>query len=279
MIRRTKDEMNKTLEALIRMKEIQEKKYHQISAHEKSVLKVRQDPSGKQYYSVQRKGAKKFSYLGNSSVKEVNDIKEAKYLKKSLSRIEANIQLLKFAAEKLESVDYDAVNMSLPAVYRDPSLSYAFAGTVNRKAARWKQMMESRKAEYEVFRPEELKVRTDDGMYVRSKSEAMIYNTLLSMGITFVYEMPLVINGKLYRPDFVVLSEIDYEILIIIEHQGMMNDEQYRNRFCEKLCQYYIAGYIQGINIFFTFDSSDGGFDKTPVEDIIRTRIKQCRLQ
>lgn len=271
--------MNKTLETLIRMKDIQEKKYRQISAHEKSVLKVRKDPSGKQYYSVQRKGTKKFSYLGNSSVKEVNDIKEAKYLKKSLSRIEANIQLLQSAAEKLESVDYDAVNMSLPAVYRDPKLSYAFAGTGNRKAAKWKQVMESRKAEYEVFRPEELKVRTDDGMYVRSKSEAMIYNTLLSMGITFVYEMPLVINGKLYRPDFVVLSEIDYETLIIIEHQGMMNDEHYRNRFCEKLCQYYIAGYIQGINIFFTFDSSDGGFDKTPIEDIIRTRIKPCRLQ
>ena len=274
MIRRTKDEMNKTLETLIRMKELQEKKYRQISDLEGSVLKVRHDPCGKQYYSVKRKGTKKFSYLGNSSVKEVNDIKEAKYLRKSLSRIEANIRILKSAAEKLESVDYDAVNESLPAVYRDPDLTYAYAGAGNRKAARWKQMMEARKAEYEVFRPEELKVRTDDGMHVRSKSEAMIYNTLLSMGIAFVYEMPLMINGKLYRPDFVVLSEIDYETLIIIEHQGMMNSEHYRNRFYEKLYQYYSAGYIQGINIFFTFDSSDGGFDKTPVEDIIRTRIK-----
>lgn len=276
MIRRTKDEMNKTLEALIRMKDIQEKKYHQISAHEKSVLKVRKDPGGKQYYSVQRKGTKKFAYLGSSFVKEVNDIKEARYLKKSLARIEANISILRTAADKLESVDYDDVNISLPAVYRDPDLSYAYAGTGNRKAARWKQMMEARKAEYEVFRPEELKVRTDDGMYVRSKSEAMIYNTLLSMGIAFVYEMPLMISGKLYRPDFVVLSEIDYETLIIIEHQGMMNNEQYRNRFYEKLYQYYSAGFIQGINIFFTFDASDGGFDKTPVEDIIRTRIKHC---
>ena len=80
MIRRTKDEMNKTLETLIRMKELQEQKYRQISDLEGSVLKVRHDPCGKQYYSVKRKGKKKFSYLGNSSVKEVNDIKEAKYL-------------------------------------------------------------------------------------------------------------------------------------------------------------------------------------------------------
>lgn len=266
--------MNKTLKALMAMKDIQEKRYRQISAFESSVLKVRKDPSGKQYYSVQRKGTKQFSYIGTSSVKEVNDIKEARYLKKSLARIETNIRMLMTVAEKLESIDYDSVNKSLPAVYRDPNLSYAYAGSGSRKAIRWKQMMEARKAEYDIYRPEELKVRTDDGAYVRSKSEAMIYNTLLSMGITFVYEMPLTINGKLYRPDFVVLSEIDYETLIIIEHQGLMTSEQYRSRFFEKLYQYYCAGYIQGINVFFTFDASDGGFDKTPVEDIIRTRVK-----
>ena len=90
----------------------------------------------------------------------------------------------------------------------------------------------------------------------------MIYNELLSKGVTFIYEMPFNLGGRTVYPDFVLLSEIDYRTEIIIEHQGLMSNEVYRKRFNDKLYNYLCNGYVQGINIFYTFDTINGGFDK-----------------
>ena len=38
--------------------------------------------------------------------------------------------------------------------------------------------------------------------------------------------------------------------------------------------KYLKNGYIQGLNIFYTFDGLDGGFDKSPIENILRTKIR-----
>ena len=54
----------------------------------------------------------------------------------------------------------------------------------------------------------------------------------------------------------------------------MMHDDYYRKRFSEKVYRYIQDGYVPGVNLFLTFDSRGGGFDKTPIEDIVRNKIK-----
>ena len=115
---------------------------------------------------------------------------------------------------------------------------------------------------------------TEDGNKVRSKSEGMIYNYLLSRGVAFVYELPMRLRGRTIVPDFTILSEIDCKTEIIIEHQGMMDVDTYRGRFADKVHRYIREGFTPGVDLFFTFDNADGGLDMRPIEDIVRNHIK-----
>ena len=264
--------MTEYLKELKQLREIQVKRFEEIKDCDYRVLKVKRRSSGKKYYSAKGKGENSYRYLGCEDSNLVKTVKECVYLEKSIPLIEENISCMERALSRMKRTDYDSINLSLPQVYRG-----ADAASLTWKAPaaiRWKEAAEKKKARYRVFKPEELVIGTDDGNYVRSKSEAMIYNELLSKGVTFVYELPLEIEGKVIFPDFTILSEMDFRTIIIIEHQGMMGNEHYRNRFFEKFHLYWRNGYVQGVNIFFTFDSADGGFDKTPFKDIIRTRIK-----
>ena len=94
------------------------------------------------------------------------------------------------------------------------------------------------------------------------------------MGITFVYELPTKVGSKIRYPDFTILSEVDYKTTILIEHQGMLDQEIYRNHFKNRICDYWYAGYIQGVNIFFTFSRIDGSLDMEPILDIIQLKIR-----
>lgn len=275
MEKRIVSEIDKSLVNLRKMETIQRKRLKELRGKDSMVLCGKKASNGTTYYCARKAGDKKFKYAGSSSAKLVKEIKEARYLKESLSRIDRNIQVLCDARANLKSTEYESVNMSLPKTYKGSNIASAPAGT--EKARLWKQRMEAEKAKHATYRPEELKITTDDGNTVRSKSEALIYNHLLALGVTFVYEMPIWIDGHIYLSDFVLLSEADYETGIIIEHQGLMGDENYRRRFSEKVYGYLKAGYIPGINIFYTFDDMYGGLDGSPIDDIVRTRIRPAQ--
>ncbi len=77
-----------------------------------------------------------------------------------------------------------------------------------------------------------------------------------------------------FWPDFTILSETDYKAEILLEHQGMMDSQYYRDRFFEKQYEYWKAGYIQGVNIFYTFDGPGGSLSLSPVDDMIRNVVR-----
>ena len=64
------------------------------------------------------------------------------------------------------------------------------------------------------------------------------------------------------------------EPVYLIEHQGMMNSNSYSRRFNDKVYDYLRAGYISGVNFFYTFDTYDGGLNLAPIEDIVRLKIR-----
>ena len=69
---------------------------------------------------------------------------------------------------------------------------------------------------------------------------------------TFRYEAKLAINGKVYYPDFMILCD-DGRILIW-EHFGLMDKEEYFISACRKLEQYRRAGYVQHSNLICTYE-------------------------
>ena len=102
---------------------------------------------------------------------------------------------------------------------------------------------------------------------------------LLELGVTFVYELPLRIKigdkDGLLLPDFTILSERDYKTVLYLEHQGMMSVSKYRTKFNDTVYKYWLNNYLPERDVFFTFDSPNGGFDDTPVRSIVQMYIKR----
>lgn len=76
-----------------------------------------------------------------------------------------------------------------------------------------------------------------DGKLLRSKSEVIIYETLLKYDLNPQYEFKLTIDGVTKRPDFYI-SDDDSGVEFYWEHLGMLSDADYANKWKEKLAWY-----------------------------------------
>lgn len=111
---------------------------------------------------------------------------------------------------------------------------------------------------------------TSDGTCVRSKSELIIYEFLLSKGVKFLYEDPIIVGGRTRYPDFKILRESDGKI-ILWEHFGMMELPEYERDASAKINEYTKAGYWPMDNLICTYDFGDGNIDMLALERIIKT--------
>ncbi len=95
----------------------------------------------------------------------------------------------------------------------------------------------------EVYFDKNLIHQASDGKMLRSKSELIIYEKLISNGFEPMYELPLIINGERRLPDFTI-KDIDAGITYYWEHWGMMHLENYRQRREEKIAWYKSNGIV-----------------------------------
>ena len=126
-----------------------------------------------------------------------------------------------------------------------------------------------RRAEAEVPYAENLIHRTEKGHLVRSKSELVIANMLFRSGLDYEYERVLegeTEAGRL-RPDFsFVTADGD---LIVWEHLGMMQREDYRKGWEWKRRWYEANGYVLEKNLFTSVDDDRGGLDSSAISSTI----------
>lgn len=264
-------EAMRALDRMISLREGKTRRLAELENYSGYVLKVSLRGKNKYYYA-RRKGDKRYCYLGGENCEEVKLIKESVYLRKLLKNLGIEIKLLTELQANHKDISYEAILSQLPLTYQTALPQGNGIGNIAAKA--WKEAKLKEKDRYPVKYPEQLKMHDIEGTPMRSKSEVIIANLLIAYGIPFVYELPHVISGKLIYPDFTVLSTIDYKTEIIIEHEGLMNQELYQNSFLYKTNLYLAAGMIPGRDVFFTFDDLSGGFDPSVVQDIIDIRLR-----
>lgn len=224
------------------------------------------------YYHAKQFGEKAYKYIGGESADSVQLIKEHRYTQQLLQDIEREINAIEGFHSNHISIDFESVNSRLPRAYRrNPG---AGNNTVAADASHWKSLMEEEKSKYTVKNSDKLVMAALDGTLVRSKSELVIANMLISEGIPFVYELPRVYEDVTIYTDFTVLSTRDNKTEILIEHEGLMKNGTYQQQFLFKVNKYLAADIIPGKDVFFTFDDLRGGFDTSVVQDIINTRLK-----
>lgn len=221
------------------------------------------------YYRKEKAGSKyKRTYLGNSSNKDVLNIKKARYTARALAVVENDIVLLDRLCDSYALTGFSDINRSIPRVYRLQSLDYY--ENLPDAGKEWMRRKEAEKAEYGPWHPEGLIHTVSNGIKVRTKSEMAIAEILLRNGIPFVYELPHVLkNGKNVHTDFTILSTIDYKTEILLEHEGSMADAGYRDKHAWRVENYYLSGYIPNVNIFFTYDGLNGSVDGEAIQRIV----------
>lgn len=112
----------------------------------------------------------------------------------------------------------------------------------------------------------------DPNLIVRSKSEVIIANELISDEVPFEYEKLLEKNGRRCIPDF--SFETPGGDVIIWEHLGMLDLPSYKASWDKKLAFYHEIGFKEGKNLFTTQDHENGRFDTTEVTEVIE-KIKE----
>ena len=120
------------------------------------------------------------------------------------------------------------------------------------------------------FSEDESSCYTKRGERVRSKSEQIIADRLFDAGIPYRYEYPLEYEGnKHIYTDFTVLNKRT-RTAYRWEHFGKMDDPQYRRIFFWKVSMYAQLGFIQGVNLIFTFEDRDNPLDTRYLDRLIR---------
>ena len=118
-------------------------------------------------------------------------------------------------------------------------------------------------------KPEALVHQVSSSLYVRSKSEAMIASVLMRYGIPFRYECELVLGQIVLYPDFIILHPVTKKI-IIWEHFGLMNSDNYTQTAMQKLRTYIENGYIPSNNLITTFETAAMPLSYACVESIVK---------
>lgn len=94
-----------------------------------------------------------------------------------------------------------------------------------------------------VFLDRNLIYRTERGDVVRSKSEWIIADKLYAAGIDYQYEQSKILNGIERYPDFTIIDD-DSGKTWYWEHNGMLSNEEYRQRWERKLAAYRLEGIL-----------------------------------
>lgn len=122
------------------------------------------------------------------------------------------------------------------------------------------------------FRRYELVHDTGLGFFTRSKSEAIVARRLYAHGLYFEYERKLRIidrngNWKNIYPDFTIW--LDDGRIIYLEHAGKLQDEDYMERFKNRLMDYHASDILISRNLFITVDGPKGDIDIEAIDALI----------
>lgn len=146
--------------------------------------------------------------------------------------------------------------------YRD--LLFDFFTPKDQAAVEWMHAPYEKNSKF----PEQLLHKTSAGIYVRSKSEAMIVMFLHMHKIPFRYECALNFGNITIHPDFTIRHPETGE-LFYWEHFGRMDDPVYAKNVPSKLQLYISNGIIPSIHLITTYETQDSPLSSEVIEKTI----------
>ena len=105
---------------------------------------------------------------------------------------------------------------------------------------------------------------------MRSKSEVILANKFLSLGIPYKYECPIICDdGSVFYPDFTGLN-VRKRKVIYTEHFGKIDDDRYYEKNMRKLRIYASQGIFPGDQLCMTWETESHPLDIKYAESLLR---------
>ncbi len=123
------------------------------------------------------------------------------------------------------------------------------------------------------FTSDQPEIITEKGEHVRSKSEKILADKYALLNIPYLYEKPVhLYDIGTVHTDFTLL-DINERTIVLHEHFGMMQNEEYREKAMHKIECYERSGYLPGIDFLMTFEGGDHILNTKAFEKMIHTRF------
>lgn len=204
------------------------------------MLNIRQ--KGDAYFYVERSGGKQKGITRDRH--RVQQLARKMILLENINISEKELKIIAEACAKLDKIDKSRIGKIRNKLAVIGSTDFNF----NNEELQWIQNKNS----HNPYNREFLRYKTYDGVMTRSKSERFIGNFLEEKNLIYMYEPELVINGRLIYPDFMILCPNGR--VVIWEHCGLMDQEDYYNKMNKRISEYRKGGYVQHDNLICTYE-------------------------
>lgn len=268
----------------------------------KSVCKSANRPSRSHLMITEERGKIKFVAVsirdGIRKRRTINDDRERiyrlankKYIEELARRLRWNKELLDKAIKGMLPTDYNSILRALPKNYdlldpntvvhpetsaadffypnpsRDVEPAEVRLSLGNMDPWEWAAMPYCENTDH----LENKTHHTRNGLYCRSKSEALIFEIYMSLGLPFHYDETMLIGSRLISPDF---NGPRFDGRIIFHEHCGLHSEEYRSRNDWKSGLYAVADIYPGDNLIYTYDDPNGNINVKLVEAIIKDAYK-----
>lgn len=216
------------------------------------------------YIDGDREKGKNGRYLPKKELKFVQRLAQKQYEIEVLECAKKRAGAISVFLKQYQENDTEAVYEKLPEEKK--KLIIPWFETEETFVNQWKEKMRGSANEF----PKEIEFYTQAGESVRSKSEKILADEFLRMGIPYVYEPELELtDGSRIYPDFALLHKRKRKT-IYFEHFGMMDYPEYSAKAIKKIAKYEENGYWFGDNFLYTFETSENPLDMRIVEKMLK---------
>lgn len=260
-MKRVKEILEKRYDYLMKVKNEKEKA---LKGTPEGKLKIVKSGGGVQYYCRNTSEIRIDKYIRKEDIEIAKALAQKDYDEKILKAADKELEvihkyLLKYPDENVESV-FEKLHVERCNLIEPIQLSN------EEYIKRWEAVSYKGKD----FREDATVFYTAKGERVRSKSEVIIADALMRMGIPYRYEYPLYLTGmgEIY-PDFFVLN-IQTRKEFYWEHFGKMDEPSYAEKTVRKISCYNQNNMYSGEKVIFTYETRGCPINQKQIETIMK---------
>ena len=284
---------------------------HEVKKLPHGTLWCSENGQRKQFYVGEYASGKIVRRCINRDKGTIKGLARKKLLEKLIIEIETNIVVLDRAIAEFKECDPKIIIDEMEGAYRKISADYFFSNIAEKQSSAGDSQNageyrsdgmtngpddfldeidemsmteeELAKARYErhkdwadapyiksSFRKDDLIEVTTKGELMRSKSEVLLAELFYKHGIPFRYEDAEDYPWLGIIPDFEFRDR--YKKLFYLEYCGMMDNEEYVDRFLYKRSRYEDNGLYEWNDVIYIFET-DNRINMPMIESVIKTRI------